>query len=470
MLGLESYVSTAQSVKVPAANTDPVRYASKLVELKNLTLMRTVRKVKIVYSTTGFSINRRRLMRDLNAIGRIGIGDRGSVTRLVFSIKELRSRQLLIHLMRQAGLKIHIDGIGNIFGRLDGSDPKAPALLAGSHLDTVIHGGKYDGPVGVIGALEAIRTISENKISIRSPLEVVCFVGEESSRFGFSTLGSSLVAGEVRAKDLANAVDAQGTKLADVLSSLGIAPNKLRGLARDPKTLKAYLELHIEQGPILEAIGKRIGLVTTIAAPSRFRIIFKGQADHSGTTPMGMRKDALVAAAQLIEYVEKVSRQHSSMAKGRVVGTVGAMNIEPGVINAVPGKTELLVDIRSTTAQSKDRVARRVKREAQSIARRRALGVEVLTIREEDPVPLDRRLLRRTKAICEQKQIAYEIMPSGAGHDAMQMAKITPAAMIFIPSRRGISHNPQEWTSPDDIGLGTQLLMETMIQVANENF
>jgi len=414
------------------------------------------------------TINQRRLMRDLNAIGRIGIGNRGGVTRLVFSIKELRSRQVLIHLMRQAGLKIHIDGIGNIFGRLEGRDAKAPAVLSGSHLDTVIHGGKYDGPVGVIGALEAVRTIAENKISIRSPLEVVCFVGEESSRFGFSTLGSSLVTGEVHAKDLANAVDAQGTKLADVLASLGITQKNLRGLQRDPKTLKAYLELHIEQGPILEAIGKRIGLVTSIAAPSRFRISFIGQADHSGTTPMEMRKDALVAAAKLIEYIEKTCRKFTSMAKGRVVGTVGAMKIEPGVINAVPGKTELLVDIRAITAQAKNRVAQLVKAEAQRIALKRNIGFEVLTIREEDPVPLDKRLLRVTKQICDEKQLIYEIMPSGAGHDAMQMAKITPAAMIFIPSQRGISHNPLEWTDPSDIALGTQLLMETMIRVANE--
>ena len=200
------------------------------------------------------AINQRRLMRDLNAIGRIGIGNRGGVTRLVFSIKELRSRQVLIHLMRQAGLKIYIDAIGNIFGRLEGRDAKAPAVLSGSHLDTVIHGGKYDGPVGVIGALEAVRTIGENKIPIRSPLEVVCFVGEESSRFGFSTLGSSLVAGEVHAKDLANAVDAQGTKLADVLSSLGIAgekparprprSEKPQGLSRTAHRTRADLRSH----------------------------------------------------------------------------------------------------------------------------------------------------------------------------------------------------------------------------------
>jgi beta-ureidopropionase / N-carbamoyl-L-amino-acid hydrolase len=413
------------------------------------------------------TVNKRRLMRDLNAIGRIGLGDHGAVTRLVFSIKELRSRQLLIHLMRQAGLKIRIDVIGNITGRFDGTNPKAPAVLAGSHLDTVIHGGKYDGPVGVIGALEAIRTIRENQITVQSPLEVVCFVGEESSRFGFSTLGSSFLAGEVKSKDLINAVDPRGTRLEDVLASLGISRRNLKSLKRDPKSLRAYLELHIEQGPILEAKGKRIGLVTSIAAPSRFRVVFKGQADHSGTTPMEMRKDALVASAHLIDYIEKICRKHSSMEKGRVVGTVGAMKIEPGVINAVPGRTELSVDIRSTSAPVKERVARMVKDQARKIAQQRRIGVDILNIREENPVPLDRRLLRLTREICDQNGIDYEIMPSGAGHDAMQMAKITPAGMIFVPSKRGISHNPLEWTDPSDIALGAQLLMETMIRIAN---
>jgi N-carbamoyl-L-amino-acid hydrolase len=429
--------------------------------------MNQPKQAAIVAPPSRVTVNKRRLMRDLNAIGRIGIGDHGAVTRLVFSIKELRSRQLLIHLMQQAGLKIQIDTIGNIFGRFEGSDPKAPAVLAGSHLDTVIHGGKYDGPVGVIGALEAVRTIGENKIPVRAPLEVVCFVGEESSRFGFSTLGSSLIAGEVQPKDLTNAVDAQGTKLADVLSSLGITSKQLPALKRDPKSLKAYLELHIEQGPILEAKGKRIGLVTSIAAPSRFKVIFKGQADHSGTTPMDMRKDALVASAHLIDYIEKICCKYSSMEKGRVVGTVGAMKIEPGVINAVPGRTELSVDIRSTSAQVKDRVARTVKDQARKIAQQRGIGVDILSIREENPVPLDRRLLQLTREVCDQNGIDYDIMPSGAGHDAMQMAKITPAGMIFVPSKRGISHNPLEWTDPGDIALGTQLLMETMIRVAN---
>jgi len=414
------------------------------------------------------TINKERLLHDLNAVSRIGIGDHGSVTRLVFSIKELRSRQLLIHLMTQAGLKIHIDRIGNIFGRWNGANPKAPAVLAGSHLDTVVQGGKFDGPVGVVGALEVVRTLKENKFPLPCPVEVVCFVGEESSRFGFSTLGSSLVAGVVHTKDLANAVDAHGTKLEDILSSMGIYRDNLSSIKRDPASVKAYLELHIEQGPILEAKNKKIGVVTSIAAPTRFKVVYTGQADHSGTTPMEMRKDALVAAAHLIGYVEEIASQYSRMEQGRVVGTVGAMKIEPGVINAIPGKAELSVDIRSISAEAKTHVAGLVRERAQEIAAQREIAVEILPIREEEPVPLDESLLPLIREICEQKGIDYEVMPSGAGHDAMQMAKITRAGMIFVPSKRGISHSPLEWTDPEDICLGAQVLLETVVRVANE--
>lgn len=426
------------------------------------------RKQEVSLAGTKVAVNQRRLLRDLNAVSRIGAGDRGSVTRLVFSIKELRSRQLLIHLMSRAGLKVRVDRIGNIFGRLESGDPKSPAVLAGSHLDTVIQGGKFDGPVGVIGALEAVRTLKENKVALSSPVEVVCFVGEESSRFGYSTLGSSLVAGEVKLPDLANAVDAHGTKLEDILSSMGIYRDNLAALKRDPETLKAYLELHIEQGPILEAKNKKIGVVTAIAAPTRFKVVLTGQADHSGTTPMEMRKDALVAAAEIITTVEEVCSRHSDIEQGRVVGTVGALKIEPGVINAVPGKAELSIDIRSITAEAKDRAAGAVKRRAEAIATKRQIQIKILPIRRELPVALDERLIQVIKKECENGGIPHEIMPSGAGHDAMQMAKITRAGMIFVPSKRGVSHSPMEWTDPEDICLGTQLLLQTIIRVAND--
>jgi beta-ureidopropionase / N-carbamoyl-L-amino-acid hydrolase len=430
--------------------------------------VKTQRLVSAANRFKDININKRRLLHDLNAVSRIGIGDHGSVTRLVFSIKELRSRQFLIHQMRQMGLQVHIDRIGNIFGRLNGANAKSAALLVGSHLDTVVHGGKFDGTLGVIAALEAVRSLKEKKIVLQSPVEVVCFVGEESSRFGYSTLGSSLMAGEVQGKDLAYAADAQGTRLEDILASMGIYRNNLRSMRRDPSTVKAYLELHIEQGPILEAKKKPIGIVTSIAAPTRFRVVFTGQADHSGTTPMEMRRDALVAASEFIVSVEKICRRYAHVEQGRVVGTVGAMKIEPGVINAIPGRAELSVDIRSISTEAKKRVVRLVQAQIREITRRRNLEVEVLPLREEEPVPLDKRLVRLLKECCEDRNIPYEVMPSGAGHDAMQMAKITAAGMLFIPSRRGISHSPLEWSEPEDICLGAQLLLDSMIRVANE--
>ena len=411
-------------------------------------------------------INKDRLLRDLNAVSRIGLGEGGSVTRLVFSVHELRSRQLLVHLMNQAGLDVRVDAAGNIFGRLAG-ERDGPAVLAGSHLDSVVQGGRYDGPVGVIGALEAVRTIKESGLPLPAPLESVCFVGEESSRFGFATLGSSLVAGDVTMDDFANAVDAGGTRLEDVLTSLGIYRDNLASLRRDPKTVKAYLELHIEQGPVLESRKKKIGVVTAIAAPSRFRVVFKGQADHSGTTPMEMRKDALVAAGYLITYIDEVCREHAATDKGRVVGTVGAVKVEPGVINAIPGRAELQVDVRSITSGSKRKVAGLIRKRARQIARERGVKAEIITIREEEPVPMHPDVIALIRGMCEERNVPFEVMPSGAGHDAMQMAKITPTGMIFIPSTNGVSHNPTEWTDPEDICLGTQLLVETLLKAAH---
>lgn len=411
-------------------------------------------------------INKERLLRDLNAVSRIGLGEGGSVTRLAFSAHEMRARQLLVHLMRRAGLHVRVDAVGNVFGRLPGTR-EGPAVLAGSHLDSVVRGGKFDGPVGVMGALEAVRTLKENHVRLPAPLESVCFVGEESSRFGFATLGSSLVAGEVAMDDFANAVDARGVRVEDVLSGLGVHRGNLASLKRDPKTVKAYVELHIEQGPVLESLRKKVGVVTAIAAPSRFRVVFHGHADHSGATPMEMRKDALVAAARLVTFVDEVCRERAAGDRGGVVGTVGAIEVEPGVINSIPGRVELLVDVRSVVAASKRKAARRIESQARRIARERGMEVEIRTIRDEDPVALHPRVVSLIRSACEERGVPFEVMPSGAGHDAMQMARVAPTGMIFIPSVDGVSHNPAEWTDPEDVCLGTQLLADTLVRAAH---
>ena len=222
------------------------------------------------------------------------------------------------------------------------------------------------------------------------------------------------MAGDVTMDDFVNAVDAGGTRLEDVLSSFGIYRENLASLKRDPKTIKAYFELHIEQGPVLESKKKKIGVVTAIAAPSRFRVVFRGQADHSGTTPMEMRKDALVAAGYLITYIDEVCREHAAEDKGRVVGTVGAIKVEPGVINAIPGRTELQVDVRSITASSKRKVAGLIKKRARQIARERGMKVDLLTIRDEEPVALHPGVISLIRAACEEREIPFEVMPSGS--------------------------------------------------------
>ena len=413
-------------------------------------------------------INKDRLLRDLNAVSRIGLGEGGSVTRLVFSVHELRSRQLLLHLMNQAGLDVHVDAAGNIFGRLPAGQ-EGPAVLAGSHLDSVIQGGRYDGPVGVIGALEADPDHQGERRAAAGAAGKRLLRGRGIQPFRlFATLGSSLVAGDVTMDDFANAVDAGGARLEDVLSSFGIYRENLASLKRDPKTIKAYFELHIEQGPVLESRKKKIGVVTAIAAPSRFRVVFRGQADHSGTTPMEMRKDALVAAGYLITYIDEVCREHASADKGRVVGTVGAIKVEPGVINAIPGRD----GAPGGRAQHHLRLQAQGGRTDQEAgaADRPGAGHESRGPDDSGRGAGDAASatdLTHSRTTCEERGIPFEVMPSGAGHDAMQMAKITPTGMIFIPSANGVSHNPTEWTDPEDICLGTQLLVETLLRAAH---
>ena len=293
--------------------------------------------------------------------------------------------------------------------------------------------GKFDGTLGVIAALEAVRTLKEQKMVLQSPVEVVCFVGEESSRFGYSTLGSSLMAGEVRGKDLAHAADAQGTKLEDILASMGIYRNNLLSMRRDPSTIKAYLELHIEQGPILEARKNPLALLPPSLPRRDLRVVFTGQADHSGTTPMEMRRDALVAASGSSSPWKKFAADTRRVQQGRVVGTVGAMKIEPGVINAIPGRAELSVDIRSISAEAKKRVVGLVQAQIREIASRN-IGAEILPLREEEPVPLDQRLVRLLKECCEDRNIPYEVMPSGAVMTRCRWPRLPPPGCYLFPA------------------------------------
>ncbi|MFH0848545.1 MAG: Zn-dependent hydrolase [archaeon] len=409
--------------------------------------METVESIKV---------DRSRLEQVLNIISRIGITRSGS-ERTAYSIKDIRAKEALVQIMRRVGLSVTVDAVGNIFGRTE--QGHEPALMIGSHVDSVPGGGRFDGVAGVAAAVELTQTILENRIPIAHPIEVCGFSAEESSRFGIGTMGSAIMTGELSPADIMHLEDRNGIKLEEVLSKLGATKSTISDCRRRPEEVFAYLELHVEQGPVLEASQKKIGIVTAIAAPTRIKMCFVGRADHSGTTPMNLRKDALAAASEFVLALEDICR---SEVEG-VVGTVGTLNVFPDSMNVVPGRVELGVDIRSVSAEAKRKAKELALHQAREIAETRGLNLETNVIREENPVALHPEIVSLEEQVCKSGHIPYSLMISGAGHDAMNMAKITRAGMIFVPSRMGLSHNPDEWTDLNDIELGTNCLLHTAL-------
>ena len=404
-----------------------------------------------------FRVNGKRLLETLNLISRIGITSNGS-ERTAYSIKEIRAKETLVQLMKRAGLSISIDGVGNIFGKTQGT---GPALMMGSHIDSVPGGGRFDGVAGVASALEVAQSVLEQAIPIAHPLEVCGFSAEESSRFGLGTMGSAIMTGELNAGHIMGLKDRHGTSLEQALARLGLTERDVNKSRRRPDDLLGYLELHVEQGPLLEVSGKKIGIVKAIAAPTRMRICFLGRADHSGTTPMDLRRDALVAASELVLAVEEICRRQVS----QVVGTVGTLNVKPNAMNVVPGTVEMGVDLRSISSQQKREARQLVMNRATEIADRRQLEVEISILREEEPVVLDSEMVSLLEEVCISMNIPYMVMTSGAGHDAMNMSKITKVGMIFVPSYMGLSHNPDEWTDLNDVVLGANCLMQAALRL-----
>lgn len=417
-------------------------------------------------SRTTVPLDPERLARDLRGLSRIGLQEDGSVARLAFSLADLRARQYLMHRFQVAGLQVRMDGMGNLIGRIEAGEPGAPAVALGSHVDSVPHGGRFDGTVGVVAALEVARAIREAGVALRRPLEVLVFAAEESSRFGVSTIGSSAMAGTTPPERLLALADRDGQRLGDLLARLGISAEEVAAARRAPGEIGDYLELHIEQGRVLAELGKPLGVVRAIAAPCRLRVAFRGRADHSGATPMALRRDALVAAAHLVTRVEAACRVERPVP---VVGTVGVIEVKPGAVNVVPGEATVWIDLRSTSAAARAAVRDAVVAEAERLAAERGLGLAVETLMEDPPVTLDPEvtaLLGRTAAALG---IDYHVMDSGAGHDAMQMAHIARAGMLFVPSRGGVSHNPREFTAVEEILVGVEVLLEATLRLATRD-
>ena len=376
------------------------------------------------------------------------------INRLAFTDADWDGRQYIMHRMAESGLTVEIDGFGNIIGYKAGKNPDLPVVMVGSHTDSVPNGGNYDGVVGVLSAIEAVRSMMDDGFEHDHTIAVVSFMCEESSRFGAATLGSKAMRGELTAKDLHRLVDKEGISLYEVLQTRNLDPDAIEQMEYK-RPVKAFIEIHIEQGKVLEHEKKKIGIVTGIAAPERFYVTVRGHADHSGATPMNLRHDALCGAAKIILGIEEIT---SMQEEPPVVGTVGVVDVSPGAMNVIPGAVKLGVDIRSMSKVARDSVVTLVKEYIDVIAGKRGLTYTIEPIAQDRPVAMHPAMIAQIKAAAQFLGVEYMRMPSGAGHDAMHWAEAVPTGMIFIPCRDGISHNPAEFAEMDDIVTGAKVL------------
>jgi len=397
-----------------------------------------------------------------NNINQYNSGEKG-ITRIAYSDEEQTCTHAFMRMCKLENLEIRMDACGNVIARREGKRGDLPPVVMGSHLDTVYQGGKYDGVVGVTAALEIVRRLNEKEIITDHPIEIISFACEESSRFGVSTVGSKAMAGILNKEKYRYLTDRDGITMEKAFALCALDFDSVEEASRNQEEFKAFFEIHIEQGPVLINNQKKIGIVTGIAAPVRLIIKINGKASHSGTTPMNMRRDALLGASEIALELEKAAIQEK---KCGTVATVGVMNIYSGAMNVVPGEVELKVDIRSISSESRKRVVDHLNQVISQIEMSRQLDIQSTEISSEEPVLLEPHVVDTLIKLSEEKALPYEVMQSGAGHDAMNMAKLCPTGLIFIPSVDGLSHHPNEYTDMDDIILGIDLLEEVILHYA----
>jgi len=385
--------------------------------------------------------------------------DQPGWTRRPFTPWYKEARAWLQNEMEAAGLSTYVDAVANVIGRREGTDASLPPIIVGSHIDTVQGGGRFDGVVGMVGALELARRLQETDTRLRHPLEIIDFTAEEPTDFGISAVGSRGMIGALR-PDLLSASDAIGQTLREALTSAGGSPDALAAEVRHKGDVAVYLELHIEQGPVLEQEGHTLGVVTGIVGIERVRVTVTGQASHAGTTPMKLRRDALSGAAEMVLALEALCRARQESG---VVGTVGRLSVEPNAANVVPGKVEFVVEVRSIYSQIIREVMGEFGQRTEELAAKRGLEAMVESVTSSPPVQIDPLVLEVVQAACEVTAPPALRMPSGAGHDANQMAHIAPVGMMFIPSKNGLSHCPEEWTEMKAVVKGVEALIRTVV-------
>jgi N-carbamoyl-L-amino-acid hydrolase len=389
----------------------------------------------------------------MGELSRFGANASGGIDRVAFGDADLEARTWVTELMREAGLDVSVDVAGNIFGRRPGSDSALPPLMLGSHIDSVPGGGNYDGPVGSMGAIEVAWTLADAGYGSRHPLEFVVFPNEEGGK-----TGSRALAGKVEPREL-EIVTASGHTIGEGIRLIGGDPERLVEAQRPAGSIAAFLELHVEQGAILDTDGQDIGVVEGIVGIMRWNVVVEGMTNHAGTTPMDRRRDAMVAAARFIDAVHTTALE----MPGSQVATVGRIDVEPGAPNVIPGRVTLSLEIRDLAMEKIEHVFESVRSRAAAIATDTGASFSFDRFYVSEAAPTDPRIRDAVAASADALGLVSLSMPSGAGHDAQSMAHLGPVGMIFIPSVKGISHAPEEFTAPEDVTHGADVLLRTLL-------
>lgn len=407
-------------------------------------------------------INEDRLWNRLLELGNIGKQPSGGITRLSFTKEERAAKEKVASYMKEAGLAVYEDAVGNLIGRKEGKEKDAPVVLVGSHIDSVYNGGMFDGPLGVLAAVEVLQTMNELGVETTHPIEVIAFTDEEGARFSYGMLGSRGMAGTLSEEELVHQ-DKHGVSIADAMKEAGLNPSEIAKAARRKGSVKAYVELHIEQGRVLEEANLPVGIVTGIAGLVWAKFTIEGKAEHAGATPMPIRRDPLVAAAQIIQVIEQEAKK-----TGTTVGTVGQMQVFPGGINVIPERVEFSLDLRDLDAAVRDNVLQSIIERAQQIGNERNVKVTVELLQEMPPVLCSELVQNAAKEACQKLGFDVFTLPSGASHDGVQLAGLCPIGMIFVRSKDGVSHSPEEWSSKEDCAAGANVLYHTVLCLATK--
>jgi N-carbamoyl-L-amino-acid hydrolase len=381
------------------------------------------------------------------------------IYRMAFTDADMKSRHWLQDRMKELGMAVRMDGAGNVIGHWP-PDNREPAVIIGSHTDSVPSGGQLDGSLGVLTGLECAQVIIESQVRAKYPIEVISFSDEEG-RFG-GMFGSQAFTGMLSPEAILSAVDLNGIKLSDAMKYHGLDPLAALEAQREPESVKAYLELHIEQGPVLDLNKKPVGIVDEITGLFRWSARLLGTPNHAGTTPMELRQDAFLGLAEFANELPRVLEENGS---DRSRATIGNVSLTPGAANTVPGSADFSLDVRDTDEEKLEELSHAFRKALSAIARRRGLRFEFEEISRIEPVHCDKQIVSRISAQAEKLAIDYETMPSGAAHDAQLIARMAPVGMLFLPSREGKSHSPAEWTSWQDIETGANLLLQSTLDL-----